>query len=154
MCAIGLYNTVLQPAVGKDDSGSGAILYAYELANGHLKAELFVPTLMHVDLPLVLIGVGVIFVMLWIYSGSLLFTIMAWVQIILGLALAYGLYEIIVPFFPLLNMPGAFICLGVAADDIFVFLEARERTTSSPHHLTTTTSSPPSTTSASSTTGV
>ena len=100
-----LINTVLQPAVGKsleDDPtclSCSPILFAYEIANGSFKGDHMLYTLKNVDLPLVLIGVAVIVVMMWFYSGSILFTLMAWVQIILGLVLAYGIYELFVPFF-------------------------------------------------------
>ena len=43
-----------------------------------------------------------------------------WMQIVLALVLAFGVYQLLCPFFPLLNAPGAFICLGVAADDVYV----------------------------------
>ena len=39
---------------------------------------------------------------------------------------AYFLYMVALwmPFFPFLNITGIFICIGIGADDIFVFLEA------------------------------
>ena len=117
-----LRSIVLTPNVGRDVGG--AELYAYELANGGVKSDLFMPTLLTVDLPLVEMGCLAIFGMLWLYSGSLIFTICACVQVFLGLVFAYGIYMLFCDFFGILNLPGAFICLGVAADDIFVFLEA------------------------------
>lgn len=38
----------------------------------------------------------------------------------------YFLYMVVLwmPFFPFLNITGLFICIGIGADDIFVFLEA------------------------------
>ena len=47
-------------------------------------------------------------------------------QVILSLVFAYGVYILIFnfPFFPFLNLTGVYICIGIGADDVFVFLAA------------------------------
>ena len=47
-------------------------------------------------------------------------------QVLLSLVFAYGVYVLIfnLPFFPFLNLTGLYICVGIGADDIFVFLSA------------------------------
>ena len=64
--------------------------------------------------------------MVWLYSGSLFVTLLGMLQVFLAMAGAYFVYMCVamMPFFPFLNMTGLFICIGIGADDIFVFLEA------------------------------
>ena len=45
----------------------------------------------------------------------------------LALLLAYSVYVALfrLPFFPTLNLTGAFVCIAIGADDVFIFLQAR-----------------------------
>ena len=45
-------------------------------------------------------------------------------QILLSLVFAYGIFVALLgfPFFPFLCFTGVYICMGIGADDVFVFL--------------------------------
>jgi len=113
----------LEGQVGR--SFGGARLVAYE---ANIKFRLFTHYLMQIDLPLVGTGATLLILMIWLYSGSGFFTCFAFLQIVLAFGLAYFLYTAVLrlPFFPFLNLTGLFICVGIGADDIFVFIEAFE----------------------------
>ena len=68
---------------------------------------------------------ALIFLMMWLYSGSVAFTALAFAQIMLAVGLAYAIYFVVfqMPFFPFINMCGIFLCLGIGADDVFVFVD-------------------------------
>mmetsp|Transcript_26478 Transcript_26478/g.67259 ORF Transcript_26478/g.67259 Transcript_26478/m.67259 type:complete len:1192 (+) Transcript_26478:58-3633(+) len=113
---------------GKMDQtyGNAAKLTAYDLSDGGVKFSIFSIILFGTDMPLICCGIFVILSITWLYSGSFLFSLLAFTQIFLAIALAYGLYMAVVlmPYFPFINMTGTFLCIGIGADDIFVLLQA------------------------------
>ena len=106
--------------------GGGARLTAYDMRDGTLKFTLFSEMLFGTDMPQIVIGMGCIVVLMWLYSGSLLFTLLGFAQIFLSIGLAFGVYMTVLylPFFPFINATGTFLCVGIGADDIFVVLQA------------------------------
>lgn len=116
-----LHFEFLSPQVGK--SFGGAELTAYTIGG---KFGLFTQLLLTRDMPLIGIGTSIIVLMVWLYSGSIFITLLGMLQVFLAMAGAYFVYQLVVQmaFFPFLNMTGLFICIGIGADDIFVFLEA------------------------------
>lgn len=106
--------------------GGEAKLTAYELANGSIKMTLFSEVLFSEDMPLIAIGICIIVAVTWLYTGSLCFTLFAYLQIFLAIGMAFGVYSIVLflPFFPFINMTGTFLCIGIGADDIFVVVQA------------------------------
>ena len=84
---------------------------------------------MRVDLPLIFAGLLLIFLMLLLYSGALLFALPCALLLVAPLCLAYFIYVVLlgITIFPALNLTSIFICIGIGADDIFVFLEASDR---------------------------
>lgn len=105
-------------------SHGGVMLVAYSL--GNLKMDLFTRTLLHEDMPIVAVAaLAILLTIVW-YSGSMLFGLFAFVELALAVFLAYGIYVAVLrlPFFPTLNLTGIFICIGIGADDIFIYLQA------------------------------
>lgn len=75
------------------------------------------------------VGILIIFGMVLLYSGSFLFALVSALLLLAPLCLAYAIYTLLlrIPLFPALNLTSLFICIGIGADDIFVFLEATDR---------------------------
>lgn len=71
-------------------------------------------------------AVVLVFVTMWIYSGSFLFTLAAMFGINLSIGLAYFVYRIVfgVKFFPFMNLLTFVLMIGVGADDAFIFRSA------------------------------
>ena len=63
--------------------------------------------------------------MLLAHTRSLFISIFALGQIVSSLGIAYAVYELVLwmPFFPALNLVSVFVCIGVGADDVFVFVD-------------------------------
>mmetsp|Transcript_23905 Transcript_23905/g.49813 ORF Transcript_23905/g.49813 Transcript_23905/m.49813 type:complete len:1062 (-) Transcript_23905:27-3212(-) len=68
----------------------------------------------------------VVFFILWFHTTSGFIATFGFVQIILNLGVAYGIYMAVfyLPFFPFLNLVGIFVVVGIGADDIFVFMDS------------------------------
>ncbi|KAL1515741.1 hypothetical protein AB1Y20_002357 [Prymnesium parvum] len=117
-----VHTDFLAAEVGR--SFGGAKLIAYQAAD--IKGSLFQTVLVREDLPMIGIGIVLVFFTMYFYCGSLFFSFLAFLQIIFSLAFAYGVYVLLVqmPFFPFLNITGVYICIGIGADDIFVFVAA------------------------------
>ena len=113
---------MLEKLVGS--SFGGATLVAYRLDT--LKNRLFEIECLNDDVPVMVISVLAILVGLAIFSGSFLFAVCAFGQIVLALVLAFAFYILILglPFFPILALTGSFVCIGIGVDDIFFFLQA------------------------------
>jgi predicted RND superfamily exporter protein len=114
----------LKPRVG--DSHGGAKLTAYTLLNGKVRTSLFNKILVETDIPRIVVGVSLVFVMMWLFTGSLFVTMLAFAQIGLSIAMAFGVYSVVLwlPFFPFINITGLFLCLGIGADDVFVMVQS------------------------------
>ncbi|XP_022086304.1 protein dispatched homolog 1-like [Acanthaster planci] len=71
------------------------------------------------------IGITVIFVLIWIYTGSLVVTISALLNIVFSLMMAYFFFTVVFarPFFPFSNVLAAVLIIGIGADDAFVFID-------------------------------
>ena len=73
------------------------------------------------------IGLGLlaVFVVLWIYTRSVLITLAACLNFVLSLLLSYFCYMVIFqkPFFPFVNIAAAVLVIGVGADDTFVYVD-------------------------------
>ncbi len=67
-----------------------------------------------------------IFLLMWVHSSSFFITVFAWIQIFVSLGVSYGVYMCVLwlPFFPFLNLVGLFVVIGVACDDVFIFVDA------------------------------
>lgn len=96
-----------------DTYGDAARLTAYHLSG--IRFSLFNEILMSQDMPRIAMGFGVILIVVWLYSGSLLFTILALLQILLAIGVAFAVYQVFLwmPFFPFINMTGLFLCVGI-----------------------------------------
>jgi hypothetical protein len=68
--------------------GGAAKLTAYDL--DEVKMALFSEVLFTVDMPQIAVGMLVVIVVTWLYSGSLLFTCLAFLQILMAVAMAFG----------------------------------------------------------------
>jgi len=67
-----------------------------------------------------------IYILMWLQTGSLFVTTLAYIEILSALGVAYFIYMCVMwlPFFPFLNLVGVFIVIGIGADDVFVFMDA------------------------------
>ncbi|XP_030756335.1 protein dispatched-like [Sitophilus oryzae] len=72
-----------------------------------------------------LMGMGIVFIFIciWIYTASLFLTIMTIIAIVFTMAITYFLYDVVyeISFFPFMNMLTLIICIGIGADDTFIF---------------------------------
>ncbi|XP_038056111.1 protein dispatched homolog 1-like [Patiria miniata] len=89
-----------------------------------LKFKLF-PRLLYSDSLFLGIAGAAIFLLIWVYCGSILVTLAAVINAVLSLVLAYFLYIAIFqrPFFPFGNVLAAVLIMGIGADDTFVFID-------------------------------
>ncbi|XP_038059449.1 protein dispatched homolog 1-like [Patiria miniata] len=71
------------------------------------------------------IGIAVVFVLIWTYTGSLVFTTAALLNILFSLLMAYFFFTVVFarPFFPFSNVLAAVLIIGIGADDAFVFID-------------------------------
>ena len=108
------------------DSYGGAKLTAYTLLNGKVRTSLFNEILVETDIPRIVVGLSLVFGMMWLFTGSLFVTTLAFAQIGLSIAMAFGVYSVVLwlPFFPFINITGLFLCLGIGADDVFVMVQS------------------------------
>ena len=81
-----------------------------------------------------MVGAALIFV--WVYiclhTGSFPLGCLAILQIVLSLPMALFFYAPFVPYFSNLHLLALFLCLGVGADDVFVFMDAWRQSASQP----------------------
>lgn len=65
----------------------------------------------------------VIFLIMWMYTTSLLITIMAFLAIFWSLEVAYFIYVLVfeIKFFPYMNLATIIIMVGLTADDVFIY---------------------------------
>ncbi|XP_038054259.1 protein dispatched homolog 1-like [Patiria miniata] len=105
----------------KPDSDGVTKLKAVEF---FIKFEVF-PRLLYSDSLYLGIAGAAIFLLIWVYCGSILVTSAAVVNAVLSLVLAYFLYTSIFqrPFFPFGNVVTAVLIIGIGADDTFVFMD-------------------------------
>jgi len=68
----------------------------------------------------------IVFCILWFHTTSGFIAFFGFLQILLNLGVAYGIYMAVfwLPFFPFLNLVGIFVVVGIGADDIFVFMDS------------------------------
>jgi len=66
-----------------------------------------------------------VFCIMWLHTSSGFIASLGFLQIILNLGVAYGIYMAVMnlPFFPFLNLVGIFVVVGIGADDVFVFMD-------------------------------
>ena len=96
---------------------------------GQFKFDLFSDFLLS-DMILVAFGVGIILVIIWLYTGSLFVTAMTILDMAMSLVLSYFLYVVIIglPFFPFVNILTVILLLGIGADDAFVYMDIWRKT--------------------------
>ncbi|XP_022109846.1 protein dispatched homolog 1-like isoform X2 [Acanthaster planci] len=114
-----IYESALQ---GKHISDGITVVVA--LGFGSLKYALFRDFLLSDTLYMGL-GAGFVFVIIWIYTGSLIITIMTIVSMLMSLIMAYFAFVVIfrLPFFPFVNIASAVLVIGIGADDTFVYVD-------------------------------
>ncbi|XP_054767814.2 protein dispatched homolog 1-like [Lytechinus pictus] len=71
------------------------------------------------------IGIGLILLIVWLYTGSLFVTLMTIVDMVMSLIFAYFLYTVVfgLPFFPFMNVLAFVLIIGIGADDAFVYVD-------------------------------
>lgn len=71
------------------------------------------------------VGIGLILVIVWVYTGSLFVTIMTILDMIMSLVFSYFLYTVVfkMPFFPFMNVLAFVLVIGIGADDAFVYID-------------------------------
>ena len=71
-----------------------------------------------------------VFCIMWLHTSSGFIASFGFLQIILNLGVAYGIYMAVLnlPFFPFLNLVGIFVVVGIGADDVFVFMDCWKQT--------------------------
>ena len=76
------------------------------------------------------ISIVFIFVIMWVYTGSLFVTSMACLAIVSSIVITYFLYMVVFRdlAFGFLNMLALIIVIGVGADDVFVYLDVWKQT--------------------------
>ncbi|XP_022102785.1 protein dispatched homolog 1-like [Acanthaster planci] len=81
------------------------------------------------DTLIVALASVVVFLLIWVYTGSLLVTVAAFLNIVFSLVLAYFFYTAVFlrPFFPFSNIVAMVLLIGVGADDTFVFVDLWKR---------------------------
>lgn len=69
------------------------------------------------------IGAFFIFLCVWIYTASVFLTVMTIIAIVFAMAITYFLYTVVyeISFFPFMNLLTLVICIGIGADDAFIF---------------------------------
>ncbi|XP_054751769.2 protein dispatched homolog 1-like isoform X1 [Lytechinus pictus] len=91
---------------------------------GRFKLSLFAGFLFS-DTIYIAIGCLVVFVIIWMYVGSLFVAIMTFISIIMSMVVAYFFYHTVfrLVFFPFINVVTAVLMIGVGADDCFVYVD-------------------------------
>ncbi|XP_022092382.1 protein dispatched homolog 1-like [Acanthaster planci] len=71
------------------------------------------------------ISAGAIFLLIWLYTGSLLVSLAAFLNMMFSLVMADFFYTVVFvrPFFPFVNLIAVILMLGVGADDTFVYVD-------------------------------
>ncbi|XP_071808661.1 LOW QUALITY PROTEIN: protein dispatched homolog 1-like [Asterias amurensis] len=71
------------------------------------------------------IGIGLVFFLIWVYTGSFLVTLTALFNMVFSLVLGYFFFTVVFsrPFFPFGNFMTVILIIGVGADDTFVFMD-------------------------------
>ncbi|XP_071790807.1 protein dispatched homolog 1-like isoform X1 [Asterias amurensis] len=89
-----------------------------------LKNPLFA-TLLFADSLYLGIGSAVIFVLIWLYTGTFIVTLAAILNMVFSFLMAYFFYTVVFarPFFPFSNVLTAVLIIGIGADDAFVFID-------------------------------
>ena len=95
--------------------------------------------LLYQDLPLLVVGSLLLLGAMGYYCGSLSFAALALLQVLLAVPFAYGIFVLIFrfPFFPFLNLTGIYMCVGIGADGVFVFLNAYKHALRAPGRANT-----------------
>ncbi|XP_055384764.1 protein dispatched [Condylostylus longicornis] len=79
-----------------------------------------------------LVALGLIFVTMcmWIFTSSLIVTIMTLIAVLFSLGLAYFIYTLIfeITFFPFMNILAVIVIIGIGADDAFIFVKIWQST--------------------------
>ncbi|GMH80958.1 hypothetical protein TL16_g08767 [Triparma laevis f. inornata] len=120
---MGLHEDVLFPKhMTEINPGVDATLIAYDMG---IKFDVFNKQLL-TDGILAVFAFFMVFVLIRVHTGSMFITILAYIEIMSALGVAYFLYMVVLnlPFFPFLNLVGIFIVIGIGADDVFVFIDA------------------------------
>ncbi|XP_072176170.1 protein dispatched homolog 1-like [Diadema setosum] len=91
---------------------------------GSFKFDVFSDLLLS-DLKYMGIGMGLIFVVVWLYIGSLFVTFMTVLDMVMSLVLSYFFYVVVfnLPFFPFINVLAFVLIIGIGADDTFVYVD-------------------------------
>ncbi|XP_072043686.1 protein dispatched homolog 1-like [Amphiura filiformis] len=75
----------------------------------------------------IFVGVGLVcvFLVIWVYTGSLFITLGSCLTVLLSFLLSYFLYFVVFrqEFFPFVNVVSVILLIGVGADDTFVFVD-------------------------------
>lgn len=76
------------------------------------------------------LSLGLVFIIMWVYTGSLFITSMASLAIVSSIIITYFNYMIVfqIPSFGFLNLLALIIVIGVGADDVFVYMDAWRQT--------------------------
>lgn len=69
------------------------------------------------------VAAGVILLLMWMYTASLLITVFTVVAIVFSLIIAYCIYSLVfdIRFFPFMNLLTCVIVIGIGADDAFIY---------------------------------
>ena len=72
----------------------------------------------------------IVFIIVWIYTGTLFVTLLSMQAILSSLGIAYFLYTIVfgIDFFPFINVTAVIIMIGVGSDDVFVYMDTWKQT--------------------------
>lgn len=89
-----------------------------------LKSKIFSDLLIS-DFFYLALGTLLVFVIIWVYTRSLLITFGSILNMIFSVTFAYFFYSVVfnVPFFPFANFASLILILGIGADDTFVFVD-------------------------------
>lgn len=90
-----------------------------------LKTALFDDRLL-VDCWLLAIGAAFIMVSMWLYTKSLVVTLMTFVAIAFSLGVAFFVYTVVLnlPYFPFMNLLAVIVIVGIGADDAFIYMKS------------------------------
>ena len=77
------------------------------------------------DMKFVGVGVGMIILIIWLYTGSLFVTLMTMMNMVMSLVWSYFLYRVVIKisFFPFINILTVILLLGIGADGAFVYVD-------------------------------
>ena len=88
------------------------------------------------DMKFVGVGVGMIILIIWLYTGSLFVTLMTMMNMVMSLVWSYFLYVVVIriSFFPFINILTVILLLGIGADGTFVYMDLWRKFRSSCSH--------------------